>query len=177
MSAPEFTKAYFIDLNDPNNRYEFDFNPEVGDKRGGDFPSEKIPGASHEQAVWGSGSARPLNCKARIVRLTNDLPPDHVKNQVNWLFAMTYPEESDDFDSARPPYLKFIMGALYDLPVRLKDVSITWGILDPKTLLPEHADATFVLEEVALQTIYKQDVLSNGSAFQRVSAGFGRNGS
>jgi hypothetical protein len=171
MSVAPFTRGYLIDLSN-RERFEFDFNPDnIVDSQESDISVTKIPGASHPRVAWDGGGLRTISFDLHLVRLSESQPKNYVKLQTAWIQSLITPSDGSDFEGARAPYVQFVLGDLYDLPVLVRKVSKKWGVLDSVTLLPETADLSITMEEVAPENVTLTSVRTGGSGFVRYLPG------
>ena len=135
-------KAYLIDV-ETRERLEFQYNPsEIGDDKSANYADIAIPGISHPRQQYVSGGARRIAFKLFFFK-------GEVKQQVNWLQSLLYPEHSGTTLKSAPHRTIFVFGELYPgIVCIVRNVKARYfNLFDETTLSPQHAEIDLTLDE------------------------------
>lgn len=140
--------GYLIDA-DGEGTLEFQYNPsEVVDEKATHFAAIRIPGMSHPRYQYVAGEPRRIVFKLQFFK-------GPVKERVNWLQSLLYPEHADTMLRHAPHRVLFVFGSLFpNVLCIVREVKARFfGLFEPETLLPEQADVDIVLEEYIAQSV------------------------
>jgi hypothetical protein len=135
-------KSYLVDLY-TGERLEFQYNPSsIGDEKSTDYAAIKIPGMSHPRYQYVAGEPRKITFKVELFK-------GPVKQKVDWLRSMQYPEHARTMLKNAPHCVLLIFGDLYPgVTCIVRQVKARFfGLFDRDNLLPQRAEVDIVLEE------------------------------
>lgn len=136
---------------------EFTFNPEeISELDGAEWAKQKVQGVHHPRLQYGSGRGRQVSL---VLRLYGPHKNKTVRQQVNWLRSLAYPDLEIDAVPHRPPHRVILnLGNLYRRETWVvEDVNVEWGQFTPdlepitavvKLTLTEHRVAAVGFREV-----------------------------
>lgn len=145
--------GYLIDA-DGEGTLEFQYNPsEVVDEKATHFAAIRIPGMSHPRYQYVAGEPRRIVFKLQFFK-------GPVKERVNWLQSLLYPEHAGSMLEMAPHRVLFLFGELFPSVLCIvREVKARFfGLFEPETLLPEQADVDLVLEEYVDQSVNVNEV-------------------
>jgi len=155
---PNLTSAYIVDLDNPQDKLEFQFMPpEIEEDKIADWEHFTIIGRSEPVQGWGSSGPRTFNLTLRFI--AGDLTPEEVKQKVDFCRSLVYPDYAANLTP--PPDLLLIVGKLFSSQVICKSYRTKYmSPWDTITLLPYQAEVTFTFEEVNQFPFGKKEVRS-----------------
>jgi len=136
-------KGYLVDA-DTGERLEFQYNPNsISDEKSTDYATIKIPGMSH-------------------IAFKVELFKGPVKQKVDWLRSLQYPEHAGTMLKNAPHRVLLIFGDLYPgVTCIVRQVKARFfGLFDRDNLLPQRAEVDIVLEEYVDRSINWSEVRS-----------------
>jgi hypothetical protein len=148
-------KSYLVDL-DTGERLEFQYNPSsIGDEKSTDYAAIKIPGMSHPRYQYVAGAPRKIAFKVELFK-------GPVKQKVDWLRSLQYPEHAGTMLKNAPHRVLLIFGDLYPgVTCIVRQVKARFfGLFDRSNLLPQRAEVDIVLEEYVDQSVNWSQVRS-----------------
>ena len=134
--------GYLVDL-DTGERLAFPYNPnDISDEKGTDYAAVKIPGMSHPRYQYVAGEARRIAFKIELFK-------GPVREQVQWLRSLLYPEHAGTMLKNAPHRVLLLFGDLYPGVVCVvRSVKARYfHLFDRDALLPQRAEVEIVLEE------------------------------
>ncbi len=140
--------GYLVDLAN-NERLEFQYNPStISDSKSTEYATIKIPGMSHPRYQYVSGGPRQINFKLELFM-------KEVKKNVDWIWALQYPEHEGTMLKNAPHRVLLVVGDLYSgIECVVKQVRVQYfGLFDPASLLPQRADVDLSLEEFVNESV------------------------
>jgi len=149
----QHVKGYIVDI-DSGERLEFQYNPgSITDEKSTSYATIKIPGMSHPKYQYVSGEPRRIAFKIEFFK-------GPVKQKVDWLRSLQYPEHVGSMLKNAPPRIIFIFGDLYPgITCIVKQVKVRYfGLFDQATLNPQRAEVDISLEEYVDQSVNKSEV-------------------
>lgn len=135
-------KGYLVDV-DTGERLEFQYNPSnISDEKSTTYAAIKIPGMSHPRYQYVAGEPRRITFKIELFK-------GAVKQKVDWLRSLQYPEHSGTMLKNAPHKVLFIFGDLYPgIICIVRQVKARFfNLFDQTNLLPQQAEVDLVLEE------------------------------
>lgn len=135
-------KGYLIDVQ-TGKRLIFQLNPsEISDDKSTSYAAIKIPGMSHPRYQYVSGEARRISFKLELFK-------GQVKQQVDWLRSLQYPEHTGSLLTSAPHRVLLFFGSLYPgIICIVTQVKIRYfSLFDKDNLLPQRAEVEISLEE------------------------------
>jgi len=148
-------KGYLVDA-DTGDRLEFQYNPnKFSDEKSTSFAAIKIPGMSHPRYQYVAGEPRRIVFKVELFK-------DSVKQKVDWLRSLQYPEHAGSMLKNAPHRVVLIFGDLYPgvtCVVRMVKARY-FGLFDQTNLAPQRAEVDITLEEVVDQSVNWSEVRS-----------------
>lgn len=136
------TTAYIVDI-ETGDYLDFQYNPhDITDDKSTSFASIKIPGMSHPRYQYVAGEPRKISFKISLFK-------GPVKESVDWLKSLLYPEHAGTMLKNAPHRVMLIFGDLYpSLLCIVRQVKVRFfNLFDRDTLLPQQAEVDIVLEE------------------------------
>ncbi len=159
--------ASFLDLTSGESNV-LTLNPDqIKDGQTPAIASTKIPGTSHPTVGVGAGGSRIITFKLRIARTLELQQVSYVRDQVSWFRAVLSPYPVSAFQTSTWTPLQFKWGELYDLPVVLRSLDVTWLFFRGVDALPEFCDVDFQMEEISAETITTPEVRFQNKGFIR----------
>ncbi len=147
--------AYLVDV-DTGDYLDFQYNPnDIVDEKSTAYAAIKIPGMSHPALpVRRRGAAQD--------RLQGGCSRGPVKESVDWLRSLLYPEHAGTMLKNAPHRVIFMFGDLYPgvLCVVRQVKARFFHMFDRDNLLPQHAEVDVVLEEYIDQSVDCSEVRS-----------------
>ena len=148
-------KGYLVDA-DTGERLEFQYNPNnISDEKSTSYAAIKIPGMSHPRYQYIAGEPRRIVFKIELFK-------DSVKQKVDWLRSLQYPEHAGSMLRNAPHRVVLIFGDLYPgvtCVVRMVKARY-FGLFDQTNLTPQRAEVDITLEEVVDQSINGSEMRS-----------------
>ena len=148
-------KGYLVDA-DTGDRLEFQYNPNnISDEKSTSYAAIKIPGMSHPRYQYVAGEPRRIVFKIELFK-------DSVKQKVDWLRSLQYPEHAGSMLKNAPHRVILIFGDLYPgvtCIVRMVKARY-FGLFDQTNLAPQRAEVDITLEEVVDQSVNWSEVRS-----------------
>lgn len=147
--------GYLVDA-DTGDRLEFQYNPSnISDEKSTNYAETKIPGMSHPRYQYVSGEPRRIVFKIELFK-------DSVKQKVDWLRSLQYPEHSGSMLRNAPHRVILIFGDLYPgVTCIVRAVKVRYfGMFDPNNLEPQRAEVDITLEEYVDQSVNWSEVRS-----------------
>jgi len=135
-------KGYIVDVEN-RERLEFQYNPsEITDSKSCLYANIKVPGISHPRYQYISGGNRRITFTLSFFK-------GNVKEKVNWLQSLLYPEHSGSALKSPPHRVIFIFGELYpEVVCIVRSVKVRYfGLFDQQGLAPQQAEVEVVLDE------------------------------
>ena len=148
-------KGYLVDA-DTGERLEFQYNPNsISDEKSTDYATIKIPGMSHPRYQYVAGEPRRIAFKVELFK-------GPVKQKVDWLRSLQYPEHAGTMLKNAPHRVLLIFGDLYPgVTCIVRQVKARFfGLFDRDNLLPQRAEVDIVLEEYVDRSINWSEVRS-----------------
>jgi hypothetical protein len=140
-------KGYLVDA-DTGDRLEFQYNPNnISDEKSTSYAAIKIPGMSHPRYQYVAGEPRRIVFKIELFK-------DSVKQKVDWLRSLQYPEHAGSMLKNAPHRVILIFGDLYPgvtCIVRMVKARY-FGMFDQTNLAPQRAEVDITLEEYVDQS-------------------------
>ena len=137
-----------------HERLEFQYNPdEITDEKSTDFAAIKVPGMSHPRYQYVAGEARKITFKLVFFK-------GPVKESVDWLRSLLYPEHEGTMLKNAPHRVLFLFGDLYPgvLCVVRQVKARFFHMFDRESLLPQRAEAEIQLEEYVDRSVNYAEV-------------------
>jgi len=148
-------KGYLVDA-DTGDRLEFQYNPNnISDEKSTSYAAVKIPGMSHPRYQYVAGEPRRIVFKVELFK-------ESVKQKVDWLRSLQYPEHAGSMLKNAPHRVVLIFGDLYPgvtCIVRMVKARY-FGLFDQTKLAPQRAEVDITLEEVVDQSVNWSEVRS-----------------
>ncbi len=148
-------KGYLVDA-DTGDRLEFQYNPNnISDEKSTSYAAVKIPGMSHPRYQYVAGEPRRIVFKVELFKAS-------VKQKVDWLRSLQYPEHAGSMLKSAPHRVVLIFGDLYPgvtCIVRMVKARY-FGLFDQTNLAPQRAEVDITLEEVVDQSVNWSEVRS-----------------
>jgi hypothetical protein len=148
-------KGYLVDA-DNGERLEFQYNPNnISDEKSTSYAAIKIPGMSHPRYQYVAGEPRRIVFKIELFK-------GPVKQQVDWLRSLQYPEHAGSMLKNAPHRVILIFGDLYPgVTCIVQQVKARYfGLFDQTNLAPQRAEVDITLEEVVDQSVNWAEVRS-----------------
>lgn len=140
-------QGYLVDTI-TGERLTFPINPaEITDDKAAAYANIKVPGLSHPRYQFIAGEARRISFKLELFK-------GPVKQQVNWLRSLLYPERSGALLKCAPHRVLFFFGTVYPgVPCIVTQVKVRYFGLFESSLLPQRAEVEITLEEYREQSV------------------------
>jgi len=132
-------KGCLVDV-ETRERLEFQYNPsEIGDSKSSKYADITVPGISHPRHQYISGGNRQITFKLSFFK-------GNVKEKVNWLQSLLYPEHSGSVLKSPPHRVIFIFGELYpEVVCIVRSVKARYfNLFETETLIPQQAEVDIV---------------------------------
>jgi len=144
--------GYLVDIV-TRERLEFQYNPsEIGESKSAQYIDIKVPGISHPRHQYIAGGSRQISFSLSFFK-------GNVKEKVNWLQSLLYPEHSGSVLKSPPHRVIFIFGELYpEVVCIVRSVKIRYFNLFQENLVPQQAEVDIVLEEFVEGSINYQTI-------------------
>jgi len=145
--------AYLIDA-DTGEYLAFQYNPDdIVDEKSTAYAAIKIPGMSHPRYQYVAGEPRRINFKLVFFK-------GPVKESVDWLRSLLYPEHEGTMLKNAPHRVLFLFGDLYPgvLCVVRQVKARFFHMFDRESLLPQRAEAEIQLEEYVDRSVNYAEV-------------------
>ncbi len=145
--------AYLVDV-DSGARLAFQHNPnDIADEKSTAYANIKVPGMSHPRYQYVAGEARRIAFKIVLFK-------GPVKQKVQWLRSLLYPEHAGTMLKNAPHRVLLIYGDLYPgtLCIVRQVKARYFHMFDRDNLLPQHAEVDIVLEEYAGASVNYSEV-------------------
>ncbi len=142
------TAAYLVDV-DTGDYLAFQYNPnDIGDDKSTAYAAIKIPGMSHPRYQYVAGEPRRLSFKLAFFKQS-------VKENVEWLRSLLYPEHAGTMLRNAPHRVIFMFGDLYPglLCVVRRVNARYFHMFDRDNLLPQRAEVDLELEEYVDESV------------------------
>ena len=123
---------------------EFQYNPnEIIDEKSTDYAAIKVPGTGLPRYQFVAGEARKISFKVELFK-------GPVKEKVQWLQNLQYPEHGGTVLKNVPHRVLFVFGALFPGVVCIvPSVKARYfGNFESATLAPQRAEVEILLEEL-----------------------------
>jgi hypothetical protein len=133
--------AYLVDV-DTGERMEFQYNPsEIIDEKSTAYAAIKVPGMGLPRYQFVAGEARKISFKVEFFK-------GPVKEKVQWLQNLQYPEHGGTVLKNAPHRVLFIFGDLFPGVVCIvPSVKVRYfGSFEATTLTPQRAEVELALE-------------------------------
>ncbi len=144
---------HLVDV-ETGQRLEFQHNPnDIVDEKSTAYAAIKIPGLSHPRYQYVAGEPR----KIRFQLLFFKGP---VKESVDWLRSLLYPEHDGKRLKSAPHRVLFLFGDLYPgvMCVVRQVTARFFHLFDRDTLRPQHAEVEVLLEEYIEESVQYTEV-------------------
>ncbi len=148
-------KGYLVDA-DTGDRLEFQYNPNnISDEKSTSYATIKVPGMSHPRYQYVAGEPRRIVFKIELFK-------DSVKQKVDWLRSLQYPEHAGSMLKNAPHRVILIFGDLYPgVTCIVRSVKARYfGLFDQTNLAPQRAEVDITLEEFVDQSVNGSEVRS-----------------
>ena len=148
-------KGYLVDV-ETGESLEFQYNPDdILDKKSTAFAAIKVPGMSHPRYQFVAGEPRKIVFKLSFFK-------GDVKESVNWLQSLLYPEHAGTMLKNAPHKVLFMFGDLYPGTICVvRQVKARYiHMFDKDSLLPQHAEVEVTLEEYIDESVDYSEVRS-----------------
>ncbi len=145
--------AYLVDV-DTGDYLDFQYNPnDIVDEKSTAYAAIKIPGMSHPRDQYVAGEPRKIGFKLVFFK-------GSVKESVDWLRSLLYPEHAGTMLKNAPHRVIFMFGDLYPgvLCVVRQVKARFFHMFDRDNLLPQHAEVDVMLEEYIDQSVDYSEV-------------------
>ena len=143
MNPPgQALKAYLVDV-DTGQRMEFQYNPnEIIDEKSTAYAAIKVPGMGLPRYQFVAGEARKISFKVEFFK-------GPVKEKVQWLQSLQYPDHTGTALKNAPHRVLFIFGDLFPGVVCIvPSVKVRYfGNFESSSLAPQRAEVEVSLEE------------------------------
>jgi hypothetical protein len=133
---------------------QFQYNPDdITDEKSTDFATIKVPGMSHPRYQFVAGEARKISFKLSFFK-------GPVKEKVDWLQSLLYPEHAKTILRNAPHKVLFFFGDLYPgvLCIVRQVRTHYFHMFDVDSLLPQHAEVDLTLEEIVAKSVDYREV-------------------
>ncbi len=148
-------KGYLVDV-DTGERLELQHNPSaINDEKSTAYATIKVPGMSHPRYQYVSGEPHKISFKVQLFK-------GPVKEKVDWLRSLQYPQHSGTMLKNAPHRVILIFGNLYPgTTCIVRQVKARFfNLFDQTNLLPQQAEVDIVLEEYVDESINYSEVRS-----------------
>ena len=145
--------AYLVDV-DTGDYLDFQYNPnDIVDDKSTAYAAIKIPGMSHPRYQYVAGEPRKISFKLLFFK-------GPVKESVDWLRSLLYPEHAGTMLKNAPHRVLFMFGDLYPgvLCVVRQVKARFFHMFDRDNLLPQHAEVDVMLEEYIDESVDYSEV-------------------
>jgi len=144
--------GYIVDITN-RERLEFQYNPsEIADSKSSKYADITVPGISHPRHQYISGGNRQITFKISFFK-------GNVKEKVNWLQSLLYPEHSGSVLKSPPHRVIFIFGELYpEVVCIVRNVKVRYFGLFGQSLASQQAEVEIVLDEWVDSSVNYQTV-------------------
>ena len=145
--------AHLVDVQ-TRQRLEFQYNPnDIVDEKSTAYATIKIPGLSHPRYQYVAGEPRKITFKLQFFK-------GPVKERVDWLRSLLYPEHEGTKLKSPPHRVLFLFGELYPgVECVVRQVKVRFfHLFDRDNLQPQHAEVDVVLEEYIDQSVGYREV-------------------
>ena len=148
---PNYTKeitGFLVDV-ETGDYLDFQYNPsDITDEKATAYAAIRIPGMSHPRYQYVAGEPRKIAFKIEFFKVG-------VKQRVEWLRSLLYPEHAGTMLRNAPHRVLFFFGDLYPgvLCIVREVKARHFHLFDRDTLLPQRAEAELVLEEYVDESV------------------------
>ena len=145
--------AHLVDV-ETGQRLEFQYNPnDIVDEKSTAYAAIKIPGLSHPRYQYVAGEPRKIIFQMRFFK-------GPVKESVDWLRSLLYPEHAGTMLESAPHRVLFLFGDLYPgVLCVVRQVKVRFfHMFDRDSLRPQHAEVDVVLEEYVDESVGYREV-------------------